>query len=116
VINNVKRRFVLNISNEFDAIPTLPSDIFVEVPTYVSGENLQPEPLESIPKIMYSRVFYPRIEILEWSLEAFTAGRKDLIVDALMRDPRTKTNKQAEEVVNAILNLPFNQDMKQHYK
>jgi len=116
VINNVKRRFVLNISNEFGAIPTLPSDIFVEVPTYVSGENLQPEPLESIPKIMYSRVFYPRIEILEWSLEAFTAGRKDLIVDALMRDPRTKTNKQAEEVVNAILNLPFNQDMKQHYK
>ena len=116
VINNVKRRFVLNISNEFDAIPTLPSDIFVEVPTYVSGENLQPEPLESIPKIMYSRVFYPRIEILEWSLEAFMAGRKDLIVDALMRDPRTKTNKQAEEVVNAILNLPFNQDMKQHYK
>jgi len=116
VINNVKRRFVLNISNEFDAIPTLPSDIFVEVPTYVSGENLQPEPLESIPKTMYSRVFYPRIEILEWSLEAFMTGRKDLIVDALMRDPRTKTNKQAEEVVNAILNLPFNQDMKQHYK
>lgn len=116
VINDTKRRIVLNIPNELNAIPTLPSDIFVEVPTYVSGKILQPEPLEPMPKIMHSRVFYPRIEILEWSLEAFTTGRKDLLVDALIRDSRTKTNKQAEEAVDAMLNLPFNQDMKQHYR
>ena len=116
VVNGTERRIVLNIPNEFNVISMLPTDIFVEVPVYVSGENLRPEPLESMPKIMYSRVFYPRIEVLEWSLEAFIAGRKDLLVDALIRDPRTKTNKQAEEVVDAILSLPFNQDMKQHYK
>jgi len=65
---------------------------------------------------MYTRVFHPRIEVLEWALESFIAGSKELLIDALMRDPRTRSNNQAGEVVEAIMNLPFNQDMKQHYK
>ncbi|MEM1581784.1 MAG: alpha-glucosidase/alpha-galactosidase [Candidatus Bathyarchaeia archaeon] len=116
VVNKVERRIILNIPNEFNALPKLPSDLVVETPAYVLGENIRPEPLEPIPRIIYTRVFYPRIEVLEWSLEAFLAGSKDLLIDALMRDPRTRSNNQAEETIEAILNLPFNQDMKQHYK
>jgi alpha-galactosidase len=116
VLNKVERRIVLNIPNKLNAFPKLPDDIVVEVPVYVSGENLKPEPLKPIPKTMYSRVFYPRIEVLEWALESFTAGSKELLIDALIRDPRTRSNDQAREVVETILNLPFNQDMKQHYR
>lgn len=116
VVNNVEKRIILNIPNAYEALPGLPSDIVVEVPTRVSGEKIAPEPLEHMPRRMYACVFYPRIERLEWALEAFLARSKDLLIDVLMKDPRTVSNKQAEEAIDAILNLPFNQDLKQHYK
>lgn len=103
---------MLNIPNANEALPGLPSDIVVEAPTRVSGEKIAPKPLEHMPRRMYACVFYPRIEGLEWALEAFLARSKDLLIDVLMRDPRTISNKQAEEAIDAILNLPFNQDLK----
>jgi len=31
-------------------------------------------------------------------------------------DPRTKSEKQAKEVLDEIMNLPFNSEMKKHYE
>ena len=115
VLNNVERRMMLNIPNN-GVLPKLPSDIVVEVPVYVRGESIRPETIENIPSKMYPYVWYPRITVTEKALEAYIAGSKDLLIEALMDDPRTRSNEQAREVVEAILNLPFNQDMKRHYK
>jgi alpha-galactosidase/6-phospho-beta-glucosidase family protein len=49
----VEKRVMLNIPNANEALPGLPSDIVVEVPTQVSGEKIVPEPLERIPKRIY---------------------------------------------------------------
>ena len=65
---------------------------------------------------MYPYVWYPRLSVTERALEAYLAGSKELLIEALMHDPRTRSNEQAREVIEDLLNLPFNSDLKAHYK
>jgi alpha-galactosidase/6-phospho-beta-glucosidase family protein len=53
---------------------------------------------------------------MEWALEAFVSGDKRILQEILIRDPRTKSFKQAEAVIEEILELPFNKEMKKHYE
>ena len=115
IANRVERRLILNIPNK-GALSRVPPDVFVEVPARISGEKITPEQVEPLPSRLYSYVLYPRLERLEWALEAFEAGSRELLVDILMRDPRTRSYEQAREAVEAVLNLPFNEDMRRHYR
>ena len=115
VLNNIERRMVLNIPNN-GILSRLPSDIIVEVPVHVKGESIQPETIGNIPSKMYAYVWYPRINVTERALEAYLAGSKELLIEALMHDPRTRSNEQAKDVIEDLLNLPFNEDLKKHYK
>ena len=53
---------------------------------------------------------------MEWALEAFLEGGKDLLLEWLLNDQRTKSLEQAESVIGDILALPFNKEMAEHYK
>jgi alpha-galactosidase len=53
---------------------------------------------------------------MEWALEAFLEGNRDLLTEWLLNDPRTKSAKQAEETLREILKLPFNKQMAAHYR
>ena len=53
---------------------------------------------------------------MEWVLETFLSGDKRILQEILVRDPRTKSFEQAKTVIDEILNLPFNKDMKKHYE
>jgi alpha-galactosidase/6-phospho-beta-glucosidase family protein len=53
---------------------------------------------------------------MEWALEAFVSGDKRILQEILIRDPRTKSFEQAEAVIEEILALPFNKEMKKHYE
>jgi len=39
-----------------------------------------------------------------------------MLQEILIRDPRTKSFEQAEVVIDELLALPFNKEMKKHYK
>jgi alpha-galactosidase/6-phospho-beta-glucosidase family protein len=58
----------------------------------------------------------PRRLRMEWALEAFVSGDKRILQEILIRDPRTKSFEQAEAVIEEILALPFNKEMKKHYE
>ena len=52
---------------------------------------------------------------MEWALEAFLSGDREVLQEILVRDPRTRSVEQAEAALEAILSLHFNQEMKEHY-
>jgi alpha-galactosidase len=52
---------------------------------------------------------------MEWALEAFISGDRRVLEEILVRDPRTKSYEQVVAVIDDILNLPFNEEMKKHY-
>ncbi len=115
VLNGVERRIILNVPNN-GILPRLPSDAIVEAPVYVKGDSIRPEAIVNVPNRMYSYVWYPRLAVTERALEAYLAGSRELLVEALMHDPRTRSNEQAREVIDDLLNLPFNEDLKRHYR
>ena len=115
LLNSVDRRIILNVKNE-NSIPGLPPDVAVEIPVYINGDGIKPEVVTPLKKEMYLNVLYPRLKRMEYALDAFINGSKEPIVNMLNEDPRTKSERQANEAIEAVFSLPFNKELKNHYK
>jgi alpha-galactosidase len=117
LINGNQERFVLNIPNKGPIIPSIPEDVVVEVPVIVDKKGIHPEEINPpTPKRIMDMYLAPRRSRMEWALEAFVSGDKRILQEILIRDPRTKSFEQAEAVIEEILALPFNKEMKKHYE
>jgi len=115
IANDLGERFVLDVRNE-NTIPSLPSDVAVEVSTTVDARGIHPEKPDQIPKSLTRMALIPRLARLEMAMEAFLSGDRSILLEILYRDPRTRSDDQAKEVLQEILDLPFNEEMKNHYK
>lgn len=117
LINGNQERFVLNIPNKGPIIPSIPEDVVVEVPVIVDQKGIHPEEINPpLPKRIMDMYLTPRRLRMEWALEAFVSGDKRILQEILIRDPRTKSFEQAEAVIEEILALPFNKEMKKYYE
>ena len=115
--NGHQERFMLNITNKGPIITDIPEDVVVEVPVIVNKKGIHPEEINPpIPKRIMNMYLAPRMLRMEWALEAFVSGDKMMLQEILIRDPRTKSFEQAEVVIDELLALPFNKEMKKHYK
>lgn len=114
VVNDIPGRFVLDVRNR-NIIAGLPEDVVVEVPVHVDSSGLHPEKIDPIPRKLLELALYPRLFRLNAAMEAFTTGNKCVLLELLYRDVRTRNDKQAEQVLEEVLNLPFNGDMRKHY-
>ncbi len=110
-----EKRLFLNIPNK-GLLTQFPEDQSVELPVIVSkGGRMNPERVEPFPKRLVDFVLLPRMIRMEWGLEAFRTGSREMLVEILVRDPRTKSEKQARDAIDAILAIPENSDMSKHY-
>jgi len=117
LVNGGWERFVLNIPNKGPIIPGIPEDVAVEVPVIIDKQSIYPEKIDpSIPRRIMDMYLFPRMIRMEWALEAFLSGDKRILLEIVLRDPRTKSFEQAEAVIDEILELPFNKEMKRHYE
>jgi alpha-galactosidase/6-phospho-beta-glucosidase family protein len=53
---------------------------------------------------------------MEWGLDAFLSGDREMLVEILIRDPRTHSEKQARDALDEILAFPEHKNMAAHYK
>ena len=96
-------------------IAGLPDDVAVEVPVWVDRKGIHREKIGQIPNRLFNLALIPRLVRLEFAMEAFFEGGRSVLLELLFRDPRTKSDEQANRVLDEILNLPFNRDVKRHY-
>jgi len=115
-ITNGKRvRLFLNILNN-GIIKGIPDDVVVEVPVWVDKNGIHPEKIEpDLTDRIKKFYLLPRIIRMEMALEAFITGDRKVLEEFLIRDPRTRSYEQVKAVIDEILNLPFNEEMKKHY-
>lgn len=115
IVNGEKAKLVLNIMNT-NIINELPGDVAVEVPVLVDKNGIHPE--EIYPKL-HKRIvryyLYPRMIRMDMALEAFLTGDVKLLEEFLIRDRRTTSYSQVKNVLEELMNLPENQEMKKHY-
>jgi alpha-galactosidase/6-phospho-beta-glucosidase family protein len=114
MVNDERRKFVLDVRNE-GLISGLPDDAAVEVPVWVDRKGIHGEKIGRVPNKLFNLALIPRLVRLEFAMEAFLHGGRSVLLELLFRDPRTKSDEQANRVLDEILNLPFNEDVKKHY-
>lgn len=114
IANDKGERFILDVRNN-GAIASLPDDVAVEIPVRADKRGLHAEKIERIPERVSRMVLAPRLMRLEMALEAFLSGDQSILLEILYRDRRTRSNQQAKDVLEEILALPFNGEMRAHY-
>ncbi|PMQ01714.1 MAG: alpha-glucosidase/alpha-galactosidase [Dictyoglomus sp. NZ13-RE01] len=116
IVNNKEKRLFLNIPNN-GTISELPKDVIVEVPCIVNKNGIFPEKIEpDLTERIKKMYLLPRILRMEWALHAFKTGDRRVLEEILIRDPRTKSYEQVKNVIDEILSLPFNEEMRKHYQ
>ncbi|MEM0445383.1 MAG: alpha-glucosidase/alpha-galactosidase [Nitrososphaerota archaeon] len=113
--NDKEAIYQVNVPNN-GTIPGVPHNVVVEVPGAASAKGVRPVQVTPLPKRVMEMVIKVRIYRMELGLEAFLTGDKDVLLEELLSDPRTKNLEQAEAVLNAIMNLDFNKEMAEHYR
>jgi len=110
----IRAPIYVNVMNK-ETIPNLPKNIAVETHVKVDGKGIHPVPKDAIPDSLYKYAMLPRITRLEWALEANLRGGRDALFQWLIVDMRTKSMKQIDDVIDAILKLPGNEEMAKHF-
>jgi alpha-galactosidase len=113
---DIPRIFQVNIMNSGSLVPGVPCDFEVEVPALVSKRGVQGIKTDGLPKPLIAYILRDRAAPVEMELEAYEAGSRELLLQLIMMDPWTRSKEQAEKLLEDILNLPFNKEMKEHYK
>ena len=63
--------------------------------------------IEAVRKSLINMVLIPRMLRMDWALEGFPSGDREVLLEILVRDPRTKSIEQAEAAIEEIPFLPF---------
>lgn len=113
---DLPRVFIVNVMNSNDLVPSVPSDFEVEVPALVSKRGVQGLRTRGLPRPLISYLLRDRVAPVEVELEAYDSGSRELLLELVMMDPWTRSEKQAKALLDDILSLPHHEEMRQHYR
>ncbi|MEM0057234.1 MAG: alpha-glucosidase/alpha-galactosidase [Candidatus Geothermarchaeota archaeon] len=99
---------IRNMNVDEKIIPYLPENVAVEVPVSIDRHGIHPEKVVNLNERIIKEVLLPRTVNMEIALDAFNTGSRDVLLNALYLDPRTRSDEQAEETLERVLNLPEN--------
>jgi len=57
-----------------------------------------------------------RVAPVEVELAAFERGSRELLLQLILMDPWTHSEQQARDLLDAILSMPGNEEMKAYYQ
>jgi alpha-galactosidase len=113
---DIPRTIVVNIPNDGDYVPGIPGDFAVEIPALVSKRGIQGIRTHGLPTPVIAQILRDRVAPVTLELEAYEQGSKELLLQLLMTDPWTRSEEQASAMLDAILALPINAEMRAHYR
>lgn len=95
-------RFVVNTPNN-GVVPGIDDDVATEFTAIVDKDGIHPENIDpQLPERVIKWYLRPRINRMEWALEAFLKQDPALITEFLVRDRRTQSLEQADAVVKEL--------------
>lgn len=106
----------VNILNTGEYMKGLPRDYEVEIAALADKNGVHPIHNNGLPKPIMAHLMRDRIAPVEMELAAYENHNKEYLIDLILMDPWTKSRYQAEKLLNDILNLPCNAEMKEYYK
>ncbi len=113
---DIPRVLIGNIPNTGDFVPGIPRNIAVEIPTLVSKRGIQGIQTHKLPEPILAYALRDRVAPVEMELLAYETGDKKLLRQLILMDPYTRSEQQAEAFLDAILALPYHEEMRTHYR
>lgn len=113
---DVEKKIIVNIMNDSCYVPGIPSDFEVEIPALVSKKGIQGIHTDGLPKPIMAYLWRDRIASVEMELQAFITGDRNYLISLIMMDPWTKSEVQANALLDEILNMPCNIEMKEYFE
>lgn len=113
--NDVRSVQQVNAINN-GALEGVPDDVAVETPAILDGRGIHRKSGYALPGRILNFSIKPRVQRMEWALEAFLEGGRELLFEWLMADQRTRSNKQAERVIEALMSMEENKPMAKHFR
>ena len=94
----------VNVLNDAGYIDNLPRDDVVEVPCRVDGDGIHAVKVGSIPRALET-FLRPQFEIIRLVTEAYRTGDRKHLLQALLLDPIVDSARQAEKMLDQMLEL-----------
>ncbi len=113
---DIPRVLIGNVANMGGYVSGLPHDFAVEVPTHVSARGVQPIQTTPLPPAVIAHALRDYIAPVNIELEAYEKHSRKLLLELIMTDPFTKSERQARELLEAIMSLPYHAEMREHYQ
>ncbi|MGQ9781923.1 MAG: family 4 glycosyl hydrolase [Nitrososphaeria archaeon] len=115
IADDKKTTLQLNVPNN-GAIPGIPDDVVVEVPTVVDGTGVKALPVGRLPRRLMHHVLEPRMLRMEQILQAFLEGDRESLLLTIAEDRRTSSLEKAKALLEELLRQPWNLEAARHYK
>lgn len=106
---------IVNTINDGNYIPGVPVDFEVEIPAIINARGVHGIKTAGLPKPIMSYLLADRIAPVEMELQAYEKKDRNLLLSLIMMDPLTQSEKQAMGLLDDILALPFNEEIRNHY-
>lgn len=116
IVCDVPRVFIVNIPNSAGFVPGVPRDFEVEVPALVSKRGIQGIQTNGLPPALISYILHDRVAPVNIELKAYETGSRQLLLQLILMDPWTRSDRQARDLLKNILALPYHQEMRDHYR
>jgi alpha-galactosidase len=113
---DVPRVLIGNVANAGDYVPGVPRDFAVEVPVSIDGDGLRPVPTAGLPPAPLAYLLRDCVAQVNLELEAYNRRSRRLLLELIMMDPWTHSMDQACAMLDEILALPDNEEMRSYYR
>jgi alpha-galactosidase len=112
---DIPRVIITNIPNTGDFVPGVPRNVAVEIPTLASKRGIQGIKTDGLPRPLIGYILRDRVASVEMELEAYETGSREALLQLILMDPYTRSEEQARSLLNEILDLPYHQEMREHF-
>jgi alpha-galactosidase len=106
--------FQVNVLNR-GLMPGIADDVAVECWAIVNGSGVQPIRPMPLGRKLMNHVLVPKILEMELNLEVFQSGDPLVWLHQVVMDHRTQTPAQAAAALAAVLDLPWNQRLRERF-
>lgn len=115
IARDIPRVVIGNVRNSGSFVPGVPTDFEVEIPTLVSRRGIEGIQTQGLPPALIQHILRDRVAPVNLELEAYERGNRELLLQLIMMDPWTRSERQAQQLLEEVFALPYHGDMRQHY-
>ena len=113
---DIPRVLIVNVPNTGLYMPGIPQNFAVEIPALVSGSGIQGIQTDGLPTPLLAHALRDRVAPIEMELDAFVNSNFEALLELIIMDPWTRSETQALDLLDTILELPYHGEMRDHYR